>query len=72
MLGFNMEIAKYELRIIILDNLGSNSLLVGKLIGQGSSRVELVGAARTRGVSSDQIQEVKVSFELIFEQIISF
>merc|ERR1712198_59008 len=37
----------------------SNSLLIGKLIGQGSSRAELVGEARTNGVKSDQIQEVR-------------
>ena len=46
--------------------LGSNSLLIGKLIGQGSSRAELVGEARTNGVNSDQIQEVKVSFLIDF------
>lgn len=35
---------------------------MGKLIGQGASRSELVGAARQQGVSPSQIEEVKVKF----------
>jgi len=37
----------------------SNSLLIGSLISQGSSKVDLVGAARAKGVSFDEIEEVK-------------
>merc|ERR1712135_4880 len=37
----------------------SNTLLIGSLISQGSSKIDLVGAARTRGVSSNEIEEVK-------------
>jgi len=37
----------------------SDKLLIGKLISQGSSRSELVGAARQQGVGPSQIEEVK-------------
>ena len=37
-----------------------DTLLVGKLISQGLSRSELVGAARSKGVGPNQIEEVKV------------
>jgi len=37
----------------------SDQLLIGKLISQGSSRSELVGAARQQGVGPSQIEEVK-------------
>merc|ERR1712136_562398 len=37
----------------------SNSLLIGSLISQGSSKTDLVGAARTKGVSFNEIDEVK-------------
>jgi len=37
----------------------SDELLIGKLISQGSSRSELVGAARQQGVGPSQIEEVK-------------
>merc|ERR1712135_247604 len=37
----------------------SNSLLIGSLISQGSSKIDLVGAARTKGVNSNEIEEVK-------------
>jgi len=40
-------------------NPGSNDLLMGKLISQGASRSEVVGAARLEGGSESQIEEVK-------------
>lgn len=40
-------------------NPGSNNLLMGKLISQGASRSEVVGAARLQGGSDSQIEEVK-------------
>ena len=40
---------------------GSNDLLIGKLISQGASRSEVVGAARLEGGSDSQIEEVKVT-----------
>ena len=43
----------------------SDKLLIGKLISQGSSRSELVGAARQQGVGPSQIEEVKVRFAMI-------
>ena len=44
---------------------GSSSLLMGKLIGQGAIRSEVVGAARQKGVGPNEIEEVKVSFSSI-------
>ena len=41
--------------------IGSNDLLMGKLISQGASRSEVVGAARLEGGSDSQIEEVKVT-----------
>merc|ERR1712133_243585 len=38
---------------------GSNSLLMGKLIGQGAIRSEVVGSARQQGVGPSEIEEVK-------------
>ena len=38
----------------------SGNLLVGNLVSQGSSRIEVVGAARSQGVGPNQIEEVKV------------
>jgi len=38
---------------------GSNNLLIGKLISQGASRSEVVGAARIEGGMDGQIEEVK-------------
>merc|ERR1712133_49572 len=38
---------------------GSNSLLMGKLIGQGAIRSEVVGSARQQGVGPSEIDEVK-------------
>merc|ERR1712002_887387 len=38
---------------------GSNSLLMGKLIGQGAIRSEVVGLARQQGVGPSEIEEVK-------------
>jgi len=38
---------------------GSNSLLMGKLIGQGAIRSEVVGSARQHGVGPSEIEEVK-------------
>merc|ERR1712002_374295 len=38
---------------------GSNSLLMGKLIGQGAIRSEVVGSARQLGVGPSEIEEVK-------------
>jgi len=40
-------------------NPGSNDLLMGKLISQGASRSEVVGAARLEGGSDSKIEEVK-------------
>merc|ERR1719284_87534 len=40
-------------------NPGSNNLLMGKLISQGASRSEVVGAARIEGGMDGQIEEVK-------------
>merc|ERR1719167_2167223 len=37
---------------------GSNSLLMGKLIGQGAIRSEVVGSARQQGVGPSEIEEV--------------
>merc|ERR1712136_230284 len=37
----------------------SNNLLIGSLISQGSSKIDLVGAARTKGASLNEIEEVK-------------
>ena len=41
---------------------GSSSLMMGKLIGQGAIRSEVVGAARQKGVGPNEIEEVKVRF----------
>merc|ERR1711872_680094 len=38
---------------------GSNSLLMGKLIGQGAIRSEVVGSTRQQGVGPSEIEEVK-------------
>merc|ERR1719167_874731 len=38
---------------------GSNSLLMGKLIGQGAIRSEVVGSARQQGVGPSEIEEGK-------------
>merc|ERR1712136_359111 len=38
---------------------GSNSLLMGKLIGQGAIRSEVVDSARQQGVGPSEIEEVK-------------
>merc|ERR1712126_626354 len=38
---------------------GSNSLLMGKLIGQGAIRSEVAGSARQQGVGPSEIEEVK-------------
>jgi len=38
---------------------GSNGLLMGKLIGQGAIRSEVVGSARQQGVGPSEIEEVK-------------
>merc|ERR1712098_876141 len=38
---------------------GSSSLLMGKLIGQGAIRSEVVGSARQQGVGPSEIEEVK-------------
>ena len=51
----------------ILDN-----LLVGKLISQGSSRSELVGAARSKGVGPNQIEEVEVRCIVITKLAIKY
>lgn len=40
-------------------NPGSNDLLMGKLISQGASRSEVVGAARLEGGTDSKIEEVK-------------
>ena len=37
-----------------------DTLLVGKLISQGSSKSELIGAARSKGVGPNLIEEVEV------------
>ena len=38
---------------------------MGKLIGQGAIRSEVVGAARQKGVGPSEIEEVKVGFSII-------
>ena len=45
---------------MFIEILDSDSVLIGTLIKQGSSNNDLVGAARTKGVSSNEIEEVKV------------
>ena len=45
---------------MFIETLDSNSVLIGTLISQGSSKNDLVGAARTKGVSLNEIEEVKV------------
>ena len=45
---------------MFIEILDSNSLLIGSLISQGSSKIDLVGAARTKGVSLNEIEQVKV------------
>ena len=47
--------------LCIFDSIsGSDNLLMGKLISQGASKSEVVGAARLEGGSDSQIEEVKV------------
>ena len=38
---------------------------MGKLIGQGAIRSEVVGSARQQGVGPGEIEEVKVRFSII-------
>ena len=48
--------------LCIFDSIsGSDNLLMGKLISQGASKSEVVGAARLEGGSDSQIEEVKVT-----------
>ena len=48
---------------IFSDDLDSNGLLTGKLINQGSIRSKVLSeAARSLGVKSNQVEEVKVRF----------
>ena len=54
---------KFNLNLLIYP--GSNSLLMGKLIGQGAIRSEVVGSARQQGVGPSEIEEVKVRFSTI-------
>ena len=54
---------KFYLNLLIYP--GSNSLLMGKLIGQGAIRSEVVGSARQHGVGPSEIEEVKVRFSII-------
>ena len=45
---------------MFIEILDSNRLLLGSLISQGPSKSDLVGEARTKGVSLNEMEEVKV------------